>query len=182
MTPVSIALTGNVFAKPETPIITSSLSNSFASDDIIKLSSNISTGNQWFLNNVAIANASNQTYNVISSGAYTSVVTDLNNCKSDASNVINIKYEPKGKGGNVKDNLAKLIPNPASSNVTVKFDNVPTSTLTIQLINGAGQILKQVQTNSQNVNISLAGIISGNYYIKIIGLGTNQMQQLIVRK
>jgi len=182
MTTDLIALAGNVFTKPATPIITSSLSNSFESDDIIKLKSNIVSGNQWYLNSVAITNASNQTYTAVSSGAYTTVITDINHCVSDISNVINIKYEPKGKGGNVKDNLAKLIPNPASSNVTVKFDYTTTSTLTIQLINGAGQVLKQVQTNSQTVNISLAGIISGNYFIKIIGLGTNQMQQLIVRK
>jgi hypothetical protein len=32
------------------------------------------------------------------------------------------------------------------------------------------------------VNLSLAGIVSGNYFIKIIGTGTNQMQQLVVRK
>lgn len=80
------------------------------------------------------------------------------------------------------DHIAKIAPNPASTDVLLYFQQKPTKTLTIKLLNLKGQVLKQLTTNSQSTHISLSEIISGNYIIEIIGKDYNQTQQLLIIK
>ena len=80
------------------------------------------------------------------------------------------------------DHIAKIAPNPASTDVMLYFQQKPNKTLTIKLLNLKGQLLKQTNTNSQSTNISLSEIIAGNYIIEIIGKGYNQTQQLLITK
>ncbi len=72
--PVSHTITVN--SNPAVPIIT--LSGSL-------LTSNSTTGNQWYLNGVAISGATNQTYTATSSGSYTVVVTNSFGCTSTST-------------------------------------------------------------------------------------------------
>ena len=78
--------------------------------------------------------------------------------------------------------IAKISPNPASTDVVLYFQQRPNKTLTIKLLNLNGQVLKQINTNSQTTHISLSEIISGNYIINIIGKNYNQTQQLLIIK
>ena len=76
----------------------------------------------------------------------------------------------------------KIAPNPASAGVILYFQQKPSKTLTIRLLNLNGQVMKQVNTNSQSTYIPLSEIISGNYIIEVIGKGYSQTQQLLITK
>jgi hypothetical protein len=78
-----------VNATPPTPAVTPAANAAVCSGSSVVLTSNASTGNQWYLNNNIITGATNATYTANATGAYTTKVT-INNCLSAVSNVVNI--------------------------------------------------------------------------------------------
>ena len=139
-------------------------------------------GYQWQLNNSLIVNATNDAYKPTEIGNYKIEITDVNGCKnvSDSFMLVVTALNPSIETS--IDHIAKIIPNPASTNVMLYFKQKPTKTLTVKLLSLNGQLLKQLTTNSQTTNISLSEIISGNYIIKIIGKDYNQAQKLLITK
>ncbi len=78
-----------VNATPTTPSVTPSANTAICNGSSVVLTSNATTGNQWYLNNAIITGATNTTYTANATGAYTTKVT-INNCPSAFSNVVNI--------------------------------------------------------------------------------------------
>lgn len=131
--------------KPPTPTIVQS------GDSLL---SNIPLGNQWLRNGLPIAGATDSIYQPTQMGNY-SVVTNLNGCTSDTSNVIvYVGIEDLKKQANIK-----LFPNPSNGNFQVSWDESfqPTEIL---IINNLGQIvyseaIKQENQIFLNLNLSV---------------------------
>ncbi len=78
-------------AQPQTPAkptISGTAAGSYCQGASIILVSSSTTGNQWFVNNVAISNATNDSLVVSSSGSYSVQVTSDTNCQSEMSNAV----------------------------------------------------------------------------------------------
>lgn len=71
----------------QTPVISYTGSTSICSASPITLTSSSSTNNQWYLNNVAIPNATSSSYVAAAAGSYT-LVTSVNNCTSTPSSPV----------------------------------------------------------------------------------------------
>ncbi len=137
---------------------------------------------QWLLSNSSISGATSATYKPIAIGSYKIQITDANACKNASDSFMLVVTAVNPSIETSTDHIAKILPNPASANVMLYFQQKPTKTLTIQLLSLNGQVLKQTNTNSQSTHISLSEIIAGNYIIKIIGKDYNQTQQLLITK
>jgi hypothetical protein len=137
---------------------------------------------QWFLTNNSVSGATSATYKPAATGSYKIQITDANGCKnvSDSFSLVVTAVNPSIETS--ADHIAKIAPNPASTDVMLYFKQKPTKTLSIKLLNLNGQVLKQITTNSQSTRITLSDIIAGNYIIEIIGKGYNQTQQLLITK
>ncbi|MBC8054853.1 MAG: T9SS type A sorting domain-containing protein [Sphingobacteriaceae bacterium] len=76
-------------AQPITPVITPAGAATLCTGSELMLTSSVSTGNQWFKDGVAIANATGTSYSVTASGAYTVKSTNLC-CSSAPSVAVNV--------------------------------------------------------------------------------------------
>ena len=137
---------------------------------------------QWLLSNSSVSGATSANYKPTTIGSYKIQITDANGCKnvSDSFSLVVTAVSPSIETS--ADHIAKIAPNPASTDVMLYFKQKPTKTLTIRVLNLKGQVLKQITTNSQSTHVSLSEILSGNYIIEIIGKGYNQTQQLLITK
>ena len=137
---------------------------------------------QWLLSNSSVSGATSATYKPTAIGSYKIQITDANGCKNVSDSFMLVVTAVNPSIETSSDHIAKIAPNPASTDVMLYFQQKPNKTLTIKLLNLKGQLLKQTNTNSQSTNISLSEIIAGNYIIEIIGKGYNQTQQLLITK
>lgn len=87
----SIAVT--VLSSPSPPVLSAGGPLVFCEGSNVVLISSVSSGNQWYKDNVAIAGATSQTLSVIQSGTYTVSVTN-GNCVSALSNNIVVTVNP----------------------------------------------------------------------------------------
>gem|GEM_PF-3455762 len=136
---------------------------------------------QWLLANSPVLGATSATYKPLAIGSYKVQVIDNNGCKNLSDSFLLVVTAVNTPASTPNGHIAKLFPNPASSAVMVQFLQVPSSTITIQLLNAGGQVIKEVNTNNQSTNISLNGILVGNYFLKIMGNGYEQTQQLMIK-
>ena len=137
---------------------------------------------QWLLSNISISAATSATYKPAAIGSYKIQITDANGCKNVSDSFMLVVTAVNPSIETPSSHIAKISPNPASTDVVLYFQQRPNKTLTIKLLNLNGQVLKQINTNSQTTHISLSEIISGNYIINIIGKNYNQTQQLLIIK
>ncbi|MBV8520022.1 MAG: IPT/TIG domain-containing protein [Acidobacteria bacterium] len=86
----SAAVNVTVNPLPNTPTITPGGATTFCTGGSVTLTSNSATGNQWRLNGSDITGATGNTYIASQSGDYTVVVTDGNNCPSNASATVTV--------------------------------------------------------------------------------------------
>jgi uncharacterized repeat protein (TIGR03803 family) len=144
--------------KPAKPTIT--LAN--ADTESPTLTSSATTGNQWFKDGVAIAGATNATFNVTQPGVY-KVQVKVDDCTSDFSNdqaiIVTGDIE-------ISNTSIQLYPNPASEWLTVSLGaDGGTKEVGLYDLNGK-------QTDSQNVSGSEAkfyvgGYTSATYLVKV---------------
>ena len=137
---------------------------------------------QWLLSNSSVSGATSSTYKPTAIGSYKIQITDANGCKNVSDSFMLVVTSVNPSIETISENIAKILPNPASTNVMLYFKQKPNKTLTIKLLNLKGQLVKQTNTNSQSTHISLTEIMSGNYIIEVIGRGYNQTQQLLISK
>ena len=137
---------------------------------------------QWLLSNSSVSGATSATYKPTAIGSYKIQITDANGCKNVSDSFMLVVTAVNPSIETSADHIAKIAPNPASTDVMLYFKQKPTKTLTIRVLNLKGQVLKQITTNSQSTHVSLSEIIAGNYIIEIIGKGYNQTQQLLITK
>ncbi|MBU2020643.1 MAG: PKD domain-containing protein, partial [Bacteroidetes bacterium] len=142
-------------ALPTTPII---IRNGF------DLTSDASTGNQWYRDAVLISGAINQLFTATQNGTYTVVVTE-NSCSSSPSNEIiigNVGVEEIALG-----NLLKVYPNPTQGRATIEIDEMDNVELiSINILNMMGQKVGIAEI-SNKVNIDLSEFEPGIYHLSI---------------
>jgi Secretion system C-terminal sorting domain len=96
------------------------------------LASSIGVGNQWYLNNEAIDGATGQFLQLSETGAYKTIVTQLN-CLIGESNVITYMTTSTAE---TETGLISISPNPTSEGIRIEGDLIINS---FELVNSAGQ-------------------------------------------
>ncbi len=162
-------VTANV-SIPVTPVVSS---------NNITLQSNTSSGNQWYLNNNPVQNATTSTYTPVLSGEYYTIVSQ-NGCPSSPSNIITFIMTGVG---HIKDNAEICIyPNPierGSTRLTISGIN-DTENASVNIFDVNGKLAFSGTLTGQNVNLK-NGLDAGIYVIKVISDGVNYSEKLIVK-
>jgi hypothetical protein len=166
-TATSSPITVTVFTNPSAPVVT------WPGTD---LSSTSPSGNQWYFNGTLIPGATGSTYTPTANGNYFVIVTDVNGCSSDTSNVFNVT------GLTVIDQEEQgfvFYPNPASNKFVVETEI--SGYYTIQLIDQLGQKVIQVYTNRTNEVISVQELPQGIYFVMINSEKGSMSRKLMVK-
>ena len=153
---VSAAVPVTVKPLPATPVIS-------ATGNI--LTSSVATGNQWFLNGVAINGATGATHRVQASGLYTVQVTQ-NGCS-----VLSAAYNFVATAVGTPDNWNGEVityPNPVFQTLYVK--NNTGHKLQVQLFDGLGRKVYENQFAGTEGHIPVTGLANGTYRLVITDL------------
>ncbi len=134
---------------------------------------------QWMLNSTAVIGATAATYKPVAIGFYKIQATNTEGCKiiSDSFNLVVTAVNSRNAS---VTNVAKLIPNPASSLLMIAFNEAPTITLDIELLSNLGHKIKWVKTKNKVTTIPVSELPAGNYFIKITGNKYDQTMGVII--
>lgn len=145
------------------------------------LTSSASSGNQWYLNGVAIVGAIDQTLTPTLNGNYTVVVT--NPCTSNPSSVTAV--------GNVSidelfitGNHFSIYPNPTNGKFTVVFTSTEMNKFKLVLHNALGQVVYEEDVKDFNgyytKDFDVTEYGKGEYYLSISNSKRNKLEKVIV--
>ncbi|MEI6885653.1 MAG: C25 family cysteine peptidase [Bacteroidota bacterium] len=144
------------------------------------LESNMSTGNQWYLNNNAIPGATSQTFQPMIYGSYTDVYTDpSSSCSSQPSNTI--LYFPTGTGDMAGGQTVVVYPNPFSEKFTIGFTGVK-GTVKAEVFDTYGNKLisvKQTAVADQGISMDAGGLNPGIYFCRIQGENFTEIRKIV---
>lgn len=159
---------------PNTPVIT-------VNGSILKSSN--PNGNQWYLDSLAIPNATAQTYTATTSGAYTVRTTDsLTGCVSKRSSSVGMIL--LGLDESFGANEFKVYPNPNDGKFTLKFNLVQRANVKIRVSNMLGQVVyENMLYNFEGIyseELDLSSQSKGQYVINVYSDYVN-MQKTITK-
>ncbi len=159
-----VATTVTLLAAPAQPVVTAGAGG--------QLSSSSATGNQWYLNGVAIAGATGQAYLPASNGSYTVVVTSAGGCVSAASAVYAVTQLAALPAALASQ--LQVFPNPASQVCTVQLPALPGGGGTVVLLNALGAVVRQLPAPATGaLTLELRGLARGLYVVQLrTSLGT----------
>jgi hypothetical protein len=133
------------------------------------LTSNYSTNNQWYLNGIAIAGATAQTYIPLRSGLYRVDVTTSSGCISKSDD-FNFVKPVSGSALGAEISLA-VFPVPTANQLNVAFTAVKNEALSIAILNPLGQHVyddtKQLTAGPFTTVINTSQLADGTYFIKL---------------
>jgi len=147
-----------------------------------KLTSNFTTGNQWYLDGQLITGATGQTYTALQSGKYQVAVTLNSGCvvQSDVFNYALLATHP----GTDTDIGLFIFPQPADKEVNVLFTAKTAGNLLLQLIssNGAVAYAKTQSAEAGNFStvINTANLAPGTYVLKVVLGGKVYAKKVVV--
>jgi uncharacterized repeat protein (TIGR03803 family) len=128
------------------------------------LTSSAATGNQWFLNDVAIAGATNATFNITAAGVY-KVQVKVDDCTSEFSADLplivtgDLKNQTKGES-------IEVYPNPVADWLTVSLGSYAGKKgVAIYELNGKQTDGKEVEGSEARFNVE--GYAQGMYMVKV---------------
>lgn len=149
-------VTVTVDALPATPVITQVGSN---------LSSNASTGNQWYNASGIISGATGQIYTPTITSHYYDIVTGVDGCVSDTSNKI---YVVITGINNLSDNNCcfNIYPNPANDNIIIENTSLNKNE-EILIYNIQGQLLIQQPMLQAKTDIDISLLAKGMYLVEM---------------
>lgn len=160
-----------VVEKPEAPVITA---NGYT------LTSNVTNGNQWYRNGIAILNANQQSYTATQSGIYWDVINQ-SGCLSDTSNNIYLLFTGLDNEQTSLQFTMSPVPNPGV--FTLKGFVAGEQTVTIVIYNQLGQQvynqpdLRANGTFEQAINLQPA---KAGVYTVIVSAGENRSVRKVV--
>ncbi len=124
------------------------------------LTSSSTTGNQWYLNGVAIPGATAQTYSATQTGNYSLIITGANGCQSQAAN------KTMFDTGFDDLNLSKLIhlyPNPSHETITISYPKEIKENIHLKIFGYNGQLIIETDLNQEFNTLDLTAINNGLY-------------------
>lgn len=146
-------------------------------------SSNVATGNQWYLNNIPIPGATGQTYHATDNGIYKSVLTSALGCSS-SSNEITFgvtgipNIDPAAIG-------LKVMPNPNDGRFTLDFTVNTKADLDIVIVNAIGQKVFNKRTpgfiGRYNNVVNAGQLAPGVYLLQVQHDHKSYLKKLFVR-
>jgi len=124
------------------------------------LSSNFSTGNQWYRNDTLIVGATAQTYTPSKNGIYSIVVNY--HCMSDTASIAvnNVSVRELAM------DVISIRPNPASDKIWVRL-NSSTANKNWELYNSTGQLILKDRFEEPTNVIDIQSLQCGFYFLKI---------------
>jgi hypothetical protein len=136
------------------------------------LISSSSTGNQWYLNDAMIPNATDQVFTPSASGLYYVIVHDtITNCPSLPSN--NIGYPTNGIHQLNADKMVNIYPNPFDGNITISYETEEKGLVSISLFDTFGEELGVIQNNTKQsagkhmTKMTAGNLNNGIYLLKV---------------
>jgi hypothetical protein len=129
---------------------------------------------QWYLNNEVINGATSQTLDIslLENGVYAVDVSD-NGCTGRSADFV---YLITGNESTSASNII-LYPNPASSEIIVKFSEAQLSS--IALLDVMGQTIRSIQGMETENHIGLNGLPEGTYLVKIRYNNTEVVRKIV---
>ncbi len=141
---------------PPTPVITTNGN---------VLESDATTGNQWYNDSGIIIGETAQSYTPTSTGNYYVIVTDLNGCISNISNVINVLFT--GITNNqTNETGVYLYPNPSNKYITIESKSICNDGL-VSIYNIKGELLIQNAFQQSKIKIDISMLTKGIYFVKV---------------
>jgi len=132
------------------------------------------SGNQWFLNNSPIQNATDSTLKPLVSGTYSVQVTE-DSCQSARS--LEFKYNGNS---NSLDSLVTINPNPFSDKIYIL--NNSSGSLRIQLYNLLGQQIATLSVFIGIYEMQTGSLSPGTYFILITDKNGNKISKIMVKE
>jgi hypothetical protein len=152
-----IIITKSAFQKPPTPTI--------VRDSVGNLTSNYTTGNQWYKDGVAIAGATDIKYKPLVNASYT-VTTVQNGCASlKGSSYFFLVTDII----NLEDNqFIKVMPNPYVSNLYLNFFLIKYNTLNADIFDfSTGRMVANRKNLYTGTNLDIATLSPGIYIVRV---------------
>lgn len=142
------------------------------------LQSSATSGNQWLLNNAAIAGATGQTYTPTTSGSYTVQVT-ANGCTGTAS--APFSFTITATNDPVLDRKITVAPNPVRDELFIKY-NGSGARFSVVLMNMNGAVLVRSSfTGTYTINMSKYS--AGLYVVRIVNERSGEkIQRMIIKQ
>lgn len=133
------------------------------------LTSSATSGNQWYLNGVAIAGANGVTYTPTTQGIYT-VQQQVDNCVSAKSEGYN--YIATALLDPILAQSIQIFPNPVTTEIWIR--NEGSKKLQLTIIDLWGRVLKSIQTSKSVDQMNLINLNSGIYNLIIEELSSHR--------
>jgi hypothetical protein len=133
---------------------------------------------QWYLNGAVIPGATSAAHTPTAIGTYR-IMVSANGCSS-TSNDYTLVVTNTNSSAALSRYQAQVFPNPAKNILTVQFSETPEITLTIQLLNSQGKVVKTISTKNKITTIPVEQLSSGLYLLSIQGEGYQQIKKIEV--
>lgn len=124
------------------------------------LTSSSESGNQWYKDGIAISGETGTTLTITEPGIYSVQVTASEGCVSEFSDDITVLVT--GTKEFEKIDWLSVYPIPMTDRVT--FESKIKGNKQLRLVDGAGKLIRQVEFNSQSVEIDVKTMLPGLYY------------------
>ena len=161
---------------PRVPIVATTATPPVITLDGKILRSNVAQGNQWYLNDTAIAGATGQTDTVAAPGVYKDVVTDNAGCQLNSNE---ITYSAGGDIG------LFVAPNPNNGQFLVQFFLSSSNNVSLSILNAIGQnIYNESHPNfsgAYSKQLDLVNISGGVYFVRVTVGNKNYVKKIIIR-
>ncbi|WP_461453592.1 S8 family serine peptidase [Mucilaginibacter sp.] len=144
------------------------------------LSSNFSSGNQWYLNGSIINNATGQTYIPAGSGNYKVRVTSGTGCSDTSSTYVYINT-PTGSTDAIG---FTVYPVPTNTVLNVLFDAPATTIMNMSLVNSVGRTVytdtQSIPAGNYSTAINVANQPAGVYVLKLMLGATIYAKKIVI--
>ncbi len=148
------------------------------------LLSSIAGGNQWYLNDTAINNASNNHYKPTKAGTYKVIVTDVFGCQKISNTIaFTVTAIPELVAQEIK---LKVSPNPNSGVFNLSFEVTTKADLSIDILSSSGQRVYNSSypnfTGKFSKQIRVDPLSTAFYVLKIQHNKKTYLQKILIEK
>ena len=146
------------------------------------LQSSVANTYQWYLDSIAISNATTRSIKPVQSGHYYVTATDTYGCSKNSANYTYVVTAVQN--ANANDPGIDISPNPSKGNINVRFYLSDKADISLVLVNSAGQPCLEKTYNGFsgqfNEQFRIPQPVSGIYVLKVIAGNNLYIRKLIV--